>query len=94
MSKPVYTSAAHKDLAGIVTYISTDNPDAALSWVERIEAKCLVIAENPSLGDEQPHLGQGVRATAVGRYLIFHRESNGQVVILRVIPGDRDIRHL
>ncbi len=94
MNKPVYTSAAYKDLVGILHYISKDKPGAALAWMEKIEAKCLLVAENPSLGDEQRHLGQGVRVTMVGRYLIFHRECNGQVEILRVIPGDRDIRQL
>jgi len=94
MNKPVYTSAAHQDLVDIVSFISRDKPGAALAWMEKIEAKCLLVAENPSIGDEQPHLGQGVRATMVGRYLIFHREANGQVEILRVIRGDRDIRQL
>jgi plasmid stabilization system protein ParE len=94
MNKPAYTSAANNDLIGIVDYISRDKPGAALAWLDKIEAKCLFVANNPSLGDAQPHLGEGVRATAVGRYLIFHRESNGQMEILRVIPGDRDIRQL
>ena len=95
MSKPVYTSAAHKDLVDIACFISKDKPGAALAWLEKIEAKCLLVAENPSIGDEQPHLGRGVRATLMGRYLIFHREAkDGQVEILRVIPGDRDIRQL
>jgi toxin ParE1/3/4 len=94
MSKPVYTSAARQDLVDVVRYISKDKPGAALAWMEKIEATCLLLADHPSLGDEQPHLGTGVRATAVGRYLIFHRESHGRVEILRVIPGDRDIRKI
>ena len=94
MKKPAYTSAAHHDLAQIVSYIARDKPGAALAWVDKIEARCLLVAENPTMGDPQPHLGPGVRATAVGRYVIFHRESRGEVEILRVIPGDRDIRQL
>lgn len=34
------------------------------------------------------HLGEGVRASVAGRYVIFHREINDRVEILRVIPGD------
>jgi plasmid stabilization system protein ParE len=63
MSKPIYTLAAQQDLASIVGYISRDGPEAALAWVEKVEAKCLLIAEQPSIGDPQPHLGIGVRAS-------------------------------
>lgn len=94
MKKPCYTSAAQQDLAEIVAYIARDKPGAALAWVEKIEAKCRLIAANPSLGELQPYLGEGVRASVVGRYVIFHRESSDRVDILRVLRGDRDIRQL
>ena len=94
MSKPLYTSAAHADLASICEYIAQDKPEAARSWVEKIEAKCLLIAENPALGELQPQLGENVRASVVGRYIIFHRQTDTGAEILRVIAGDRDISEL
>ncbi len=94
MSKPFYTSAAHQDLVDILNYIAKDKPAAALAWVDKIEAKCVLIAQNPSIGELQPHLGEGVRASVVGRYVIFHREANERVEILRVIPGDRNVTRL
>jgi toxin ParE1/3/4 len=94
MSKPFYTSAAHQDLADILDYIARDKPTAALGWVEKIEAKCLLIAQNPGIGELQPHLGEGVRASVVGRYVIFHRVADDRVEILRVIPGDRNTTRL
>jgi toxin ParE1/3/4 len=94
MSKPVYTSAARQDLVDILGYIAKDKPEAAQTWVEKIEAKCLLIAENAGIGEAQPHLGEGVRSTLMGRYVIFYRQANGRVEILRVIPGDRDIRQV
>jgi toxin ParE1/3/4 len=94
MTKPFYTSAADQDLTGILDFIGEDNPTAASAWVDRVEAKCLLIATNPSIGELQPHLGEGVRASVVGRYVIFHREPNNRVEILRVIPGDRNITRL
>ena len=94
MTKPFYTSAADQDLTDILNYIGADNPTAALAWVDKIEAKCLLIATNPSIGELQPHLGEGVRASVVGRYVIFHREANDRVEILRVIPGDRNVTRL
>jgi toxin ParE1/3/4 len=94
MRKPFYTSAAHADLASILEYIGRDKPGAALSWVEKIEAKCLLIAENPAIGELQPQFGDNVRASVVGRYVIFHRQAGSRVEILRVIAGDRDISEL
>jgi toxin ParE1/3/4 len=81
-------------LAEILTYIARDKPGAALDWVAQIEAKCLLIAASPSLGDLQPHLVEGVRSSLVARYVIFYRKSSDRVEILRVVPGDRDIRQL
>lgn len=94
MKKPYYTSAAQKDLTDILNYIAKDKPAAALAWVDKIEAKCLFIADNPSMGELQSHLGDGVRSSVVGRYVIFYREAADRVEILRVIAGDREIRRL
>lgn len=94
MTKPVYTSAARQDLADILAYIARDKPRAAVEWVKKIEAKCLLIAEQPAMGDLQRQLGLGVRSNLVGRYVIFHRQTNDRVEILRVIPGDRNITTL
>jgi toxin ParE1/3/4 len=94
MTKPFYTSGVDQDLTDIINYIGADNPTAALAWIDKIEAKCLLVATNPSIGELQPHLGEGVGASVVGRYVIFHREANDRVEILRVIPGDRNITRL
>lgn len=94
MKSPLYTLAARQDLVDILEYIAQDKPAAAMAWVEKIEAKCILLAENPALGELQPHFGDAVRATTVGRYVVFHREVCGRVEILRVIPGDRDIREI
>lgn len=94
MSKPIYTQAAQQDLADIVEYILRDKPKAALAWLDKIEARCLLIARQPLVGEPQPHLGKGVHASVVGRYVIFHRYKDDRLEILRVIAGDRDIRHL
>ncbi|MCH7814239.1 MAG: type II toxin-antitoxin system RelE/ParE family toxin [Planctomycetes bacterium] len=94
MKKPFYTPAARQDLVDILNYIARDRSDAAIAWVEKIEAKCFLIASTPDIGDSQPHLGNGVRAIAIGRYVVFHRGANDRVEILRVIPGDRHITKL
>ena len=94
MTKPVYTPAARQDLSDILAFIARDKPRAAVEWVDKIEAKCLLIAGQPTMGELQPKLGVGVRSNFVGRYVIFHRQTNDRVEILRVISGDRNITTL
>ena len=94
MRKPLYTTAAQEDLVSILRYISRDKPNAAVSWVEKIEDKCLLIASQPEMGELRPKLGSDVRCNFVGRYVIFHRKHADTAEILRVIPGDRNITKL
>lgn len=94
MSAPRYSSAAHNDLNEILHYIAVDKPDAARAWVDKLEAKCRLISENPEMGELRPEYGEGVRSVSVGRYVIFHRRKQGCVEIVRIIPGDRNIRFL
>jgi toxin ParE1/3/4 len=94
MTTPVYTSAARRDLVAILEYISADDPHAAIEWVEHIETRCLLLADSPTFGDPMPQLGTGVRATAVGRYVIYFRQREERTEILRVIPGDRNTSRL
>ncbi|WP_039963712.1 type II toxin-antitoxin system RelE/ParE family toxin [Rhodopirellula europaea] len=94
MKKPLYTTAAQEDLIAILHYISRDKPNAAVSWVEKIEDKCLLIASQPEMGELQSKLGSDVRCNFVGRYVIFHRRHEDTVEILRVVPGDRKITKL
>ena len=94
MKKPLYSTAAREDLVGILRYISQDKPEAAVSRVEKIEDKCLLIASQPEMGEFRPQLGSDVRCNFVGRYVIFHRKHDDTVEILRVILGDRNITKL
>jgi len=94
MTKPQYTLAAMDDLESILNFISKDKPGAAVEWVARIEDKCLSISSSPEAGQQMSHLGQDVRASVLGRYMIFHRYIGGRVEILRIIPGGSDVTSL
>ncbi len=94
MTKPQYTTAAIEDLESILEFIAKDKPGAAVGWVDRIEEKCVAIAASPGTGQTMPHLGNGVRASVLGRYMIFHRVAGGRVEILRVIPGGPNVTSL
>jgi toxin ParE1/3/4 len=89
-----YTSKAHADVKEILLYISEDKLGSALKFVERIEARCDLIANNPEMGELRPEYGHGVRSVSVGRYVIYHFSTPEEVLILRIVSGDREIRSL
>lgn len=91
---PQYTLAAIRDLESILEFISKDKPGAAVQWVARIENKCLSIASSPATGQQMPQLGRDVRASVLGRYMIFHRHVGGQLEVLRIIPGGPEVTSL
>lgn len=90
--KVAFTARAETDLAGIVDYISDDNPRAADRVYAELRDRCQLLAETPEIGIEAY---PGVRRIVVGSYLIFYRlglsgATNG-IEILRIIHGARQI---
>ena len=94
MAKLVIAPSARQDLSDIFDYIARDKPIAAANWVETIEEKCKLIATTPEFGEKRPEYGTDIRSSVVGRYVIFFRPIENGIEVVRVIPGDRDIRSL
>jgi len=89
-----FSQDARSDLKEIARYIAHDKPDAARQWVEKIKSKCRLLTGHPDLGEARPDLGDDVRCTLVGSYVIFYRCSRQAVEIARVVRGDREMREL
>ena len=89
-----YSAESKDDLKQIARYIAKDKPIAARQWVGKIREKCRVISKHPELGDERAELGENIRSTYVGSYVIFFRRNDRFVEIVRVIRGDRDTQSL
>ena len=86
-----YSADAKQDLKEIAAFIARDKPDAARRWVDKLREKCRLIANNPTIGDSRPELGEGIRSSYLGSYVIYFRQSDGFVDVVRVIRGDRDM---
>ena len=85
-----YSAQSKDDLKQIARFIANDKPDAARQWVSKLREKCLLASQNPEIGDERPELGEGIRSTYLGSYVIFFRRCDGFVEIARIIRGDAD----
>jgi toxin ParE1/3/4 len=89
-----YSAASKEDLKEIAGFIAKDKPVAARQWVEKIREKCRLAAKHPDIGDDRRDLGEGIRSTYVGSYIIYFREREGMLEIVRVVRGDLEFPFL
>ena len=94
MSRPFFSPAARRDLLEILDYIAQDNAPAAVSFVDKLEAKCRQLAELPDMGFRRDDLAPELRAWPVGNYVIFYRVCKDGIEIARVVHGARDLGKL
>ena len=94
MAKLIISPSARQDLTDIFDYIARDKPIVAANWIDNIEEKCELIASTPEFGEKRQEYGVEIRSSVVGRYVIFYRPTEDGIEVVRVIPGDRDIRSL
>lgn len=94
MKRLAYLPAALEDLRAIATYIAEDDPDRALSFIAELQDKAAQAAERPESFPARDDLAAGLRATRLGRYLIFFLNLPDEVQIVRVLHSARDLGRL
>jgi toxin ParE1/3/4 len=53
-----------------------------------------LVAKHPDIGDDRRDLGEGIRSTYVGSYIIYFREKDSTLEIVRVVRGDLEFPFL
>ena len=92
MAKVRYSKLASFDLFENSEFIARDKAEAAYRWVEKIEAACRALAENPEMGQRRISKNHGpCRSFSCGSYVIFFRGLGDGVEIIRVVRGERDL---
>lgn len=85
------TAEAERDLEDIGDHIARDNPQAAVSFVRELRAKCLDLATFPRRFAVVPRYEEhGLRHRAHGDFLIFYRVEAERVVVIHVLHGAMD----
>ena len=87
------SARAETDLIEIWGYIAKDDPLAADRQLDRIDAACEMLAENPRGGPRREDLARGLRFYPVGNYLIFYTVCEDGITVARVLHGARDYLH-
>ena len=95
MRRVVLMAQAVDDLADIHTMIveASSHVDVADRFIDDIEARCLRIAELPSLiGRPRPEFGHDLRSLPHGNYLLFMRYRGKDILeIVAVVHAARDL---
>jgi toxin ParE1/3/4 len=82
---------AEADLLEIWLHIAQDSPRAADRLLDRIEAQCRLLADNPRVGRGRPEIAPDARAWIVGRYLILYRVQDDGIEVVGVVHGAREV---
>ena len=82
---------AENDLLNLWLYIAQDQPTNADKYLEKLERSALKLAEIPGLGRARTELAEGLKSFPVDRYNLYYFTTETALVLVRVLPGDRDI---
>ncbi|MEG4320549.1 MULTISPECIES: type II toxin-antitoxin system RelE/ParE family toxin [unclassified Microcoleus] len=94
MTRYILAPSAKRELKEIVRYIAQFNPDSAKRLKEAIKQQCKLLVDFPSIGRSRDELELGLRSFLVEDYLIFYRAVSGNIEIVRIVSGYRDIELL
>jgi|ERR1700694_4607189 len=82
---------AADDLIEIWDYIADDNVARADAFIDDVDAKLHLLAEQPMLGRSREELAPGLRSFPFGRYVIFYEVIRDGIAIIRVLHSARDL---
>jgi toxin ParE1/3/4 len=68
--------------------------DIADRFIELISERFFLLASHPFAGRVREDLRPGLSSFPIGQYVILHRIEDGDVLILHVVHGRRDIEIL
>lgn len=86
-----FSRQAETDITEIGDYIARDNPARAVSFVRELRARCRQLTDFPEAAPVRPALGEGVRMSVFGPYLIFYVVRSDVLEIRRIVHGARDL---
>jgi toxin ParE1/3/4 len=91
MSLIVKLARAKADLSEIWDYIADDSEAQADSFIDSIDLKLRLIAEQPNIGRIRGELAENMRSFPLGRYVIFYVVIPNGIEVVRVLHGSRDL---
>ncbi len=91
MSRCVFSQRSLRDLQQITDYVADDSVANAHRLVDRLEALCFRLADQPRMGASRPESGLGIRTFAAPStpYVTFYRPIEDGVELLHIRHSSR-----
>lgn len=90
MAHYLVSPLAEQDIESIGDYIALDNPHRALTFITELRSQCARIAASPKAFRTRPELGDNIRSSVYGNYVIFFQDEP-TICIVRGLHASRDI---
>ena len=94
MARVERTKRSRLDLSEMWLRIAADSVSNADTFLEAVQQRVAMLAENPLAGRARPDLAQGLRSFPHGNYLIIYRPLEDGIRLLRVVHGGRELGKL
>lgn len=91
MSQFVLSPAASQDLEEIVDYLSEQNLDVGEQFLAEFSQKCRSLSRFPNMGRSYADLAPQLRGVLLQGYIVFYRNFEQGIEIVRVMSGYRDL---
>ena len=88
----VVSAAAQRDIESIGRFIALDSPASARNFIDRLTECFERLCAMPGIGTVRNELEPGLLGRAYGKYLIYYRVIDGNLLVQRVVHGARDQR--
>jgi addiction module RelE/StbE family toxin len=93
--KVLWATSARRDLESIVSYLADRSPQAALSTLDRLEARAKSLTTLADRGRVVPELGrlhiQQYRELVIPPYRLVYRVRGSRVLVLAVLDARRSL---
>jgi len=87
----VYLPSADEDALEIFVTIALDNEGAAHRFVDRLKAALGRLADFPESAPAREDIAPGMRGLSFTGYIALYRIVKGEVQIVRIVHGMRDL---
>ena len=87
-----FAPKAQQDLTDIHSYIASDNPVRARTYLRELAAACRKLGDMPEMGRLRDDLGEGRRSLSFRkRQTIMYQVHSDRVEILRIFSAGQDL---
>src|SRR5690606_8373587 len=83
---------SERDQIQIWKHVANDSKSAATQYIDRLHGQMRGLAALPGMGRMRTEFGANVRSFPEDDFLIFYRQSETGIEVIRVLSGRRDLR--